>query len=315
MMTSNNQLKKTVLVTGAGGFFGTELIKQLLNRSCFRILSLVRDKTKHKSIFNSSSVVHYDNEDLTNGIIPFETVDILIHSAFSRQSNGILLAESLLYTTTLFSLARNNGVKSIINISSQGVYGQANKPPWREDMHVAPDSLYAIAKYSSELIAMASFLSPFHNINFTNIRLPGLTGGQEGLKKEVVSRFVSNAIEGLPIKIIGGTQVFSNMDVRDAVEGVIKLLYVSPVIWKRTYNLGNIWRHSIIEIAEMVKEIAPNYTSKPVVIEVEEKDVTLESGMDSSLFYKDTGWSPKYTMKDIIVSLFEYLVKHDNKKL
>jgi nucleoside-diphosphate-sugar epimerase len=128
---------------------------------------------------------------------------------------------------------------------------------------------------------------------------------------EIVSRFVTNAINKEPIKIIGGKQVFSNMDVRDAASGILALIKTDRKKWKKVYNLGCEWRHSIIEIAEIVKEIAKEY-NKNVKIVIEEKDVYLDSGMDSTLFYKDTGWKPKYNMKDIVKNLFDYLLEDRN---
>lgn len=296
-----------IMITGAGGFLGNELLNQLSKDPKYKIIALTSKEDKiYRRFSNNKSIICYNLYDINNRSIPWSDIDIIIHCAFARSQEGYFLAKSLNITQEIFSKACKNNVKGLINISSQGVYGQSNKPLWKETTKVAPDSLYALAKYSTELFAKNIMHLGACETTITSIRLPGLTGGCEGLKLEIVSRFVNNVINGESINIVGGRQIFSNMHVRDAAEGIIKLMGIKPSRWRETYNLGNEWRCNIIEIAETVKRIAPEYTSNPVSIEIEEKDVHINSGMDSSLFYKDTGWKPKYDMDAIVRSLFEY---------
>jgi nucleoside-diphosphate-sugar epimerase len=97
------------------------------------------------------------------------------------------------------------------------------------------------------------------------------------------------------------------MDVRDAAAGIIALLKVDPTKWKEVYNLGNNHQYNIIEIANIVSDVAKDYLGKPVTIEIEENEISLDVGMDSCLFYEDTGWTPRYSIRDTIISLFDYL--------
>lgn len=304
----------TVMVTGAGGFLGAELIKQLIDNTNTNIIALT-SKTKklnRKFISNNKITINSFN-DLYDDNINWPHINIVIHLAFARSQEGRLLANSLNITKDLMILAYKREIEGFINISSQGVYGQSNKPMWKETTKVDPDSLYALAKYSSELLL--SCIKKFSSIHYvTNIRLPGLTGGKEGLKPEIVSRFVNNVIRGKPIHIVGGHQIFSNMDVRDAASGIIALLKVPFEKWDNIYNLGHEKRYSIMEIAEVVKKVAPKYTKNEVIIEIEEKDIYLNSGMDSTLFYETTGWKPKYDLEATVESIFDYFIKKENNQ-
>ncbi|NLY76519.1 MAG: NAD(P)-dependent oxidoreductase [Tissierellia bacterium] len=300
--------RKSVLVTGASGFLGRELIELLIYRDDFMVLALTSSKERLTSFFgNTSSLECFNINEWKDKKLPWHKVDILIHCAFARgYRTDKEIAESLDFTNKLFLDAIENDVKNIINISSQGVYGQGSKPFWKEDNPVCPQDLYSFAKYASELLVSNIRKISNKKVNVTNLRLASLTGPKDNLHLEVISKFVIKALKSETINIIGGHQKFSYLDVRDASSAIISLLYTEPENWKEVYNLGSNQQHNIIEIASIVSEVAKKYTRKPVKIEVLKKDINLDVGMDSSLFYEDTGWKPQYNIKDIIVSLFDY---------
>lgn len=308
-MTKNNH-NQVVLISGASGFLGGEIINQLSQEEKYEIIAFDIDKQSlYKRFSHINHIEYIDSNDWKNKQIPWHKIDIVIHCAFSRLSKGYLLAESLDFSGKFLLQAMQNNVQSIVNISSQGVYGRSTEPTWSEETQVDPDYLYALAKYASEVIVNTLSKSNMGKTYVTNLRLAGLTGAREGLKLEIVSRFVNNVLKGEPIKIVGGKQVFSNMDVRDAASGIIALLSINPDKWEPVYNLGNEWQCSIMEIAETIKKIAPKYTNYPVKIELEEKDVRLNSGLNPSKFFQTTGWKPEYNLKTIIEDLFEYFLK------
>ena len=306
---SASNKNKTILITGAGGFLGGELIQQLSQNSNYKIIALTSQKKKLLSRFSHVDQLEcFSIEEWKNGNIPWKQVDTLIHCAFAIVSDGEKLGDSLNFTREIFEDAQKWEVASIVNISSRSVYGNKYKPLWKETTPVAPETLYGMAKYSSELLLKA--IATKNGITkFTNIRLSSLIG--EGFDIRVVSKFVNKALEGQPIKIIGGKQIFSYLDIRDAASGIISLLSVNPNKWKEVYNLGSNKRYSIIEIANIVLEVGKNFIKEPVKIEIEDRGIVLDIGMDSSLFYKDTGWAPKYNIRDTVTRLFEYHKKSD----
>ncbi len=302
-----NMVKKVVLITGAGGFLGGMLLEKLFLSNQFMPMALTSDKDKILNKYpHMNKSMCFDMDDWDKGKIDWNQIDVIVHCAFSRASHPTKLAESLCFTENLLNDARKNNHIGFINISSQGIYGKTN-PLWTENTPPSPDYLYAMAKYASELLTRNICRD---KISYTNIRLAGLTGGQMGVQKGAIYQFVKNALEGKVIKVTGGQQILSNIDVRDAADGIIALIHLPYNKWNPIYNLGCPWRHSILEIAQIVQKIGPQYTDIPIKIEVEPGDSYINAGVDASLLYAHTGWTPKYNMDDIIVSMFEYL-KHD----
>lgn len=306
---------RKILLTGASGYLGSELIKQL-SETNDQVFALTSNREKVLSRHSKSANLRiFKKEELENDLLRRENINCIIHCAFARKGNEQEIAESLAFTNELFIAAVKTNVREIINISSQRVYGQINKPPWTEETPVAPFSLYGLAKYASELLLNRVSLIRNYELHKTNLRLASLSGGCEGLTPELISKFVNKALNDEPIMIFGGKQVFSYLDIRDAASAIIRVLSTDSKIWKETYNLGNNYCLNIVEIAGIVCDVAKKFINHPVKIEIENKDINQEIGMDSSLFYNDFKWHPKYDMKATVESLFGFLRKPIDHKL
>jgi len=306
---SNTISNKKILITGATGFLGRNLITELLNQNVsFTIIALVRDIEKAKLLL-PKKVEIFDEDDLEMGKLSFGNIDVLLHLGFSRPHKSHMeIAQSLAFTGKIFRRAITHQVGSIINISSQSVYGQNCIPPWHEEKtKAAPNTPYSSAKYSTEI--MLTEISHQHKqIHATSLRLATTVGGSKGLVNiDLVSKFVENVKNGKNIKVIGGMQEIERLDIRDAVSGIISLLKTPSHKWKSLYNLGSNNPFKLLYLAQEIIKIGKIYkVENPSKIDFEEKKIDLKFGMDSTLFKNDTGWKPKYSIEDTIHSLFIY---------
>lgn len=304
----NRKLATTVLVSGASGFLGHELITQLLGDNCYKVIALTSKKRELAKEFEGKSnleVLHVDN--WFNDINNYGPIDTFVNCAFPRSSDPEQLAKGLVFTENIIKKALELKVKNIINISSQSVYSQKSKSLTTETANVVPESLYGMAKYASERLVASICENSAKNVYFSNIRLASLTGLEFELR--MTNRFVKNAIVRKPIAVNGGGQSISYLEVRDAATALIAMLNTNPDLWKKIYNLGNYESYTVMELARTVQDTAVKHSINNVELEVNKGQQNFNNLINSELFYKDFGWRPSYTLQAIIEELFIYYKK------
>ena len=299
--------KKTILITGACGYLGRNLVQRITDDEFFEIWAYGRDKNRTKSLLNLSQGAVYDYADLQAGRVHLGNVDILLHLGFTRpHGTDAEIAESLKFTHQLFTRAVAHHVPAIINISSQSIYGLSTPPPWTEQTPAAPQSVYAQAKYATELL-LASLGDMNRTLRCSSLRLGALAGDAPGrADTDLLTKLARNAIAGDPVTIIGGMQQIERLDIRDAVDAIVTLLKFPTGKWKPVYNLGPGQTYRLLDLANRTVAIAAKWNGRdPSEIIVEDKDVQMNFGMDSTLFFNDFSWSPRYSIDDTI----EYITR------
>lgn len=299
---------KRIIITGASGLVATELTIQLLNETdvCLYLLSTQPEKIQERYIENSERVFCFTLNSFAQYIVLNKdkvSFDVCIHTAFSRSANGNLIAESLNYQQELLSIIKTTDLKVFANISSQSVYGKMSEPLWTESTPVEPDYLYAMGKYSSEIIT--KLMLEGTKIKWTNIRLCSVCE-----KARFVRVFVQNAIEGKPIHITAPNQQCSFIEVQDVAEALSNFIsYADNVDLSEVYNLGANLINTIGDIATRVKKIGElQYGLQSVVITEAESDNHIKTGMDASLFMQSFIWKPQRDINDMIIEMFEMLM-------
>jgi len=297
-------MSKTVLISGAGGFLGKELLRQLLMHTNFFVIALSSQKDLIKNEYVDTERLHcFDFIDLERGLIPFAKINYVINCAFSRSNNSESLTNSLDFTKNFLLMSTSAGIDGFINISSQSVYGSPYNPLWTETTPPTNSSLYAMAKYTTELLTESICSTSAHS-SFTNIRLSSLIG--VGFEQRIVNKFVKSVLVKEPIVLSNAEQVVSYLDVRDAAAGIIEMIKTKHGTWEAIYNLGHFQRYSFLEIVNTIKSVAIDFGINNVKVNADNDGTPFDTGMNSSKFYQQTGWRPQLQLEDTIRSLFEY---------
>ena len=283
-----------IFITGAGGFLGRNLIDRLLKTECFKIYAISSQKSVLKKRYKDK-VLYTTLEDIIDYKLSLNKEDILINCAFPRQSNGEEFAKGLEYVAKLLFIFTQRGVGSVINISSKSVYSQYRTSPAIEDItSVDLQTMYAVGKYSSELFT--SILCS--NLNYTNVRMASLIG--PGFDQRVTNKLIDSALKSKKIIIQTGQEKFGFLDIIDAVDGLFQLILTPSYKWKKIYNLGNNNSYSLLNIAQTIADVFKNELNQDIEIEVIKSDSLLNSSIDSTSFFKDTGYKPITTLQESI---------------
>ncbi|HDX9671104.1 TPA: NAD-dependent epimerase [Bacillus cereus] len=253
--------KKTYLITGAAGFIGMHLSKQLLEMGCKVIgydnlndyyeISLKERRLNilnqyDKFTFHKADLI--DKEYLERLFIESE-INIVINLAaqagvrYSIENPDAYIQSNVVGFLNILEMCRHHKVEHLLYASSSSVYGANKKIPFStEDQVDNPVSLYAATKKSNEL--MAHTYSHLYNVPTTGLRFFTVYGPY-GRPDMAYFSFTKAIMDGKPIKVFNNGDMYRDFTyIDDIVDGIIKLLENSPVLNNKelpykVYNIGN----------------------------------------------------------------------------
>ena len=190
MLEYNIDLKgKTIFVTGAAGFIGSNLCKRLLNEAegariigidnmnDYYDVNIKKERLGALNKFNQFTFVEGNIADkqlidkLFTNYKPHVVVNLAAQAGvrYSITNPGAYIESNLIGFYNILEACRHNNVEHLVYASSSSVYGSNKKVPYSTDDKVDnPLSLYAATKKSNEL--MAHSYSKLYNIASTGLR-------------------------------------------------------------------------------------------------------------------------------------------------
>ena len=293
-----NTVFKTVMVTGAGGFLGKNLVVELVARghSVYAVTSKSEDELGASGL---AAVV--PNRDFKAIAELLDGVDVLVNCAFPRNVDGYQLADGMDYLQRLFAIAGASRVGAVVNISSQSVYSQTRTEPAREDTPVCLESKYAVAKYASEQLLEAYCGDKPH----TNIRLASLIG--PGFDQRVVNKMVRRAFESGVIEVRDNGSRFGYLDVLDAADALVAVCESDPDEWEQVYNLGPEGGVTLMEIAECAAKEVGARCGRQVKLQMGCSDSQATSSvLDSALFDRSFDWEARNSLLEMVKRIVDF---------
>lgn len=303
-----------IAVTGASGFFAWRFINLAAENSNNIIIAVSSDVNKIKQMYTQNNVECLSNLEFLRLSPKKANIDALIHTAFSRQSDGMKLVQSLKFLKDVLRKAVNLKVKKFINLSSQSVYGSHSSQLKKENGldNLEPEYLYSLAKCSSEIL-VEEILND-SEVKYVNLRLASLIGPSYFYPDNIIYKFIEQSFSENRFKIIGGKQNFSFLDVRDAANAVLMLLNHELNNKDKFLNLGPEDNINIKQLGDLVKQIMYEKYDLMVDYDFESTDLVLNSGMDSSELFDKLSWRPKYSLKTTISDTADFILKIEKER-
>jgi UDP-glucose 4-epimerase len=166
-----------VLVTGASGFVGRSIVKELGEKS---IDIYTCGRKPQADLPNYFPVDITSKESVEKLAGQLNCVDSIIHSAGlahqfqAPKDTGAFKKINVGGTENIARLASEIGCKKFIHISSISVYGDSKPNPCDEAAACEPSGSYAVSKYEAELAARE--ICQKHGINLVILRLATVYG-------------------------------------------------------------------------------------------------------------------------------------------
>ena len=278
-------MKKRIIITGAGGFLGCNVVESILADQVFdKVYAVTLGSEQMKLRFQESEMLSiYEADAITTGSIPLDAEDLVLNCVYPRAMKGKDITFGIDYIESVFQIAAKASVKGIVNISSQSVYDpQRDRPATEQDIPCLTDE-YSIGKYCIELLLNNICKMVPH----TNIRLASLIG--PGFDQRVVNRLVDIALRDHVLRVQLNRQQFGYLDVADAARGLKKLMQVDPSKWETVYNLGPKQAITLHEMAYYIKDILLKDFDINIVIESVNGNEIQNTALDSNLLVSTIG--------------------------
>lgn len=285
---------KTILVTGAAGFIGSNLVKRILREvknievigidsitdyydvnikyeRLKEIEALADSYRSSDSCSKSWTFIHDSiaNKEAVEQIFSEKKISVVVNLAaqagvrYSITNPDAYVQSNLIGFYNILEACRHHEVEHLVYASSSSVYGSNKKVPYCTDDKVDnPVSLYAATKKSNELMAHA--YSKLYNIPSTGLRFFTVYG-PAGRPDMAYFGFTNKLVKGDTIKIFNYGNCkrdFTYID--DIVEGVVRIMQHAPekrvgedglpIPPYKVYNIGNSHPENLLDFVTILQE-------------------------------------------------------------
>lgn len=322
---------KTILITGASGFIGSNLCRVLLeqyndikiigidNMNDYYDVALKEYRLNQLKNYSNYTFIKGDISDkkLVDDVFEKYSPALVVNLAaqagvrYSITNPDAYIQSNVIGFFNILEACRHSyddgksGVRHLVYASSSSVYGSNIKVPYSTyDKVDNPVSLYAATKKSNELFAHA--YSKLYGIPSTGLRFFTVYG-PAGRPDMAYFKFTNKIVKGEPIQIYNNGDMkrdFTYVD--DIVRGVTAVMQKIPektedgVLYK-VYNIGNSKPEDLLNFVNILEECLKEVgvIDRPVEKEflpMQPGDV-YQTFADTSDFERDFGFKPTITIK------------------
>lgn len=326
----------TVLVTGAAGFIGSNLVKRLFHDvQRIKVIGIdsITDyydvRIKHERLKEIEALnrdwtfVHASIADkkAVEKVFAEHHISVVVNLAaqagvrYSITNPDAYIESNLIGFYNILEACRHHEVEHLVYASSSSVYGSNKKVPYSTDDKVDnPVSLYAATKKSNELMAHA--YSKLYNIPSTGLRFFTVYG-PAGRPDMAYFGFTNKLVKGETIKIFNYGHCkrdFTYVD--DIVEGVVRIMQHAPerrtgddglpVPPYKVYNIGNNHPENLLDFVTILQEelvragVLPNdydFEAHKELVPMQPGDVPVTYA-DTTPLEQDFGFKPSTSLRE-----------------
>ena len=299
-------MEKRFAITGATGLLGSNLVNRLLTMN-HEVNVLIKDENS-KSILNSNVTKIYgdisDKHDIEFFIQRANPTHFIHLAAQTQAYDSLKYPYPTFYSNVvgtlniLESLREYGNCKAIIVASSDKAYGELIGEKYKEDHPLNGIYPYDASKSATDIIANSYRKS--YNLPIVVTRACNIYGIGDYNRQRLIPGIVYAHLKNLEFVIRNGGKDFREyVYVEDVVDAYLKLLdYAEKNNSIGAFNISSEDGYTTLDLFNLIQKEIGSLIKYKIISEP-----TLEivkQLMDSSLLKQETGWSPKYNMKNNI---------------
>lgn len=319
--STSGHLPKVILVTGGGGFIGSNLVRHLLQTyNSVRVVNLdaLTYAGNRQSLSDVEATyearhlfVHGDicDETLVGRLFTEHAIDTVIHLAaeshVDRSIDGPMafIRTNVVGTATLLHAARQAwGKRSDVrfhHVSTDEVYGSLGGTGFfTEDTAYDPSSPYSSSKAGSDHLVRAwgrTYGIPVTITNCSN------NYGPYHFPEKLIPLVISNALDGKSLPVYGkGLNVRDWLYVEDHARAIDAVVHRG--VTGRTYNVGGHNEHTNIDIVQRICDLLDELRPDPagshrrlITFVTDRPGHDLRYAIDAGRIERELGWKPLET--------------------
>lgn len=307
-----------IVVTGAFGFVGLNVTRTLAEQG-HDVLAVGRsnpDGWVTAFLSDQCHRVEYRRADLAKhgslaDALETEAVDAVIHAAVvtattlevERDSASWIVAVNTSGTMEALDLARTNGARRFVYVSSPSAIGVMTSELVDETVIPEPVTIYGITKYASEMLVRR--YAAIHDMTAASIRIaqpygPGERATPSRPRTSPIYEWLEAAVAGETLVAGPGTVARDWTLVDETARGIADLA-TAPSLSHDLYHLGTGRLATVDSVTEQLRRAFPN-------VHVDNRDGLMEINpniatptrriLDATRFGSEFGWAPSVTIQD-----------------
>ena len=315
------------LVTGGTGFVGANIVKDLANNGHDVVSFDINgpDQLLQQFIGEAASKITFVQGDIVDSasiqlLGQGHQIDKIVHAAVYTVNRTALeiersrdvIAINLEGTANLLELARTQKVRRFVYVSSGAAYGTAlpSDQTLNEETPPAPDNLYGITKFSSEMITRR--YGELHGLSTVSVRLSTPYGPMERVTghRAVMSVFydwIGRAVRGTTISpqdLAGGRDYIYISDIANGIRTVLDATSLPHNLYNITTGIWVTYQ----QILDAVVELSPETVFEvPPLRPADSVGEGYSRGpLSGHRLFEDLGWTPKFELKEGLADYFKW---------
>lgn len=309
----------TSIVTGGAGFIGSHLCDRLLElgHQVVCVDNLCTGSRRNIAHLEGNSQFTLRESDVRLPLHWTEPADYIFHLA--SPASPVAYFQMPIETATvnaagtweMLKLAQRQDARFLLTSTSE-IYGDPLQHPqaesyWGNVSSVGPRSCYDEGKRYAEALTMS-----YHRANGLDVRIVRIfnTYGPRSDPNDgrMVPNFIKQSLEGSPLTIFGdGNQTRSLCYVDDLVDGLMAVMFDDSGNGE-AINLGNPDEHTVLEYAQMIKELTGS--SSQIALEPAREEEPMRRKPDITKAKVRLGWIPGTGLREGLTETVAWFRTH-----